>query len=117
MVCCSVCVEAHAMSKDSSQLRVWKWRCRMLSEDYSNVQTYLCTCGPLNSILIRSTQHTVYYQRTWVHCINATRRAILHLSQHQQLDYETLLNASLKFRVQILQNSLHMKRGKRKKNK
>ncbi|CAL6052353.1 Hypothetical_protein [Hexamita inflata] len=35
MVFCSVCVEAHDMSQDSSQLRVWKWGFRMLSEDYS----------------------------------------------------------------------------------
>ncbi|CAL6085106.1 Hypothetical_protein [Hexamita inflata] len=33
MVFYSVCVEAHVMSQDSSQLRVWKWGFRMLSED------------------------------------------------------------------------------------
>ncbi|CAL6001017.1 Hypothetical_protein [Hexamita inflata] len=35
MVFYSVCVEAHVMSQDSSQLRVWKWGFRMLSEDYN----------------------------------------------------------------------------------
>ncbi|CAL6011121.1 Hypothetical_protein [Hexamita inflata] len=42
MVFYNVCVEAHVMSQDSSQLRVWKWGFRMLSEDYLCIPRASC---------------------------------------------------------------------------